>query len=132
MELPLFSRALGKQCYTYESRCRARNTPPSTFDMFHRHTAKQGRLENSGVPRAGWVLGHGWGCSAANLGDRCRRVYGFLGIHSPKGLGTSETLFAKKHCGKSPVHGGLCLVATPGGEEMKLCPFLWTLCGLFL
>lgn len=53
-----------------ESRCWARNTPPGTFDTFHKHTAKQDRVENSRVPGAGWVLGHGWGCSAVNLGEQ--------------------------------------------------------------
>lgn len=105
-----------------ESRCWARNTPPGTFAMFHKHTAKQDR-----VPRAGWVLGHGWGCSAAVLQiwrDRCRTVYGFLGTHSPKGLA-----LLKCFCYKSPIHGGLCPVATPGGVEIKLCHFIY---GLFV
>lgn len=66
-----------------ESRCWARNTPPGTFDMFHKHTAKQDRVENSRVPRAGWVLGHGWGCSAANLEGQVQDGLWLLGNTQP-------------------------------------------------
>lgn len=35
----------------------------------------------------------------------------------------------KCFCYKSPIHGGLCPVATPGGVEIKLCHFIY---GLFV
>lgn len=38
--------------------------------------------------------------------------------------------FLLQHTVKSPIRGDLCSVATPGGVEMKLCPFsvdsLWS------
>lgn len=61
-------------------------------------------------------------------GDRCRRVCGFLGKHSPKGLGISETLFAKKHCQKPRAWGSLPCGHTRRSRNEAL-PFF---CGLFV
>lgn len=58
-----------------EGRCWARNTPPGTSDMFHKHTAKQDRVENT----AGGVLGHGWGCSAADFWGQVQEGLWLLG-----------------------------------------------------
>lgn len=80
MELLLFSWALGKQCCVGKSSCWARNSPPGTSDVFHRHTAKQDKVENS---RAGWVLGRGWGSSAANLGGQMQKGLWLLGKAQP-------------------------------------------------
>lgn len=106
MELLLFSWALGKQCCVGRA-----GAGPETL-LQARLTCSTSTLQS----RTGWEaagslgLGGFWVMAGAGVlqiwGDRCRRVYGFLGTHSPKGLGTSE-IFLLQNTVKSPIHGGV-------------------------
>lgn len=111
-----------------ESRCWARNTPPGTFDMFHKHTESRTGWRTAGSLGLGglWVMA---GAAVLQIwGHRCGRVYGFLGTYNPKSLGTFETLFATKQCQKLCPWGSLPCGHTRRSRNEAL-PFF---CGLFL
>lgn len=128
MELLLLSWALGKQCCVWRA-----GAGPETLLQAHLTRSTSTLQSRTGWKTAGSPgLGGFWVMAGAAVlyiwGNRCRRVYGFLRIHSPKDLGTSETFFATKHCQK-PLPWGSLLCGHTKRSKNEALPFF---CGLFV